>query len=61
MQAAANGGDNEAGKEAEKEEQMPELPRLLICGKRTAKDRWRSASVSLDGLLDYDEEVNSDN
>ena len=36
---------------------MPEHPRLLICGKKFAQDRWRSASVSLDGLLDYDEEV----
>ena len=33
------------------------IPRLLIRGKRSASDRWRSASVSLDGLLDYDEEV----
>ena len=36
---------------------MPDVPRLLIRGKRSASDRWRSASVSLDGLLDYDEEV----
>ena len=36
---------------------MPELPRLLLRGRKSAHDRWRSASVSLDGLLDYDEEV----
>jgi hypothetical protein len=36
---------------------LPQCPRLLIRGKRFAKERWRSASISLDGLLDYDEEV----
>ena len=41
----------------EKDGAMPDVPRLLIRGKRSASDRWRSASVSLDGLLDYDEEV----
>ena len=47
-------------KETEKKEEvMPEIPRLLMRGKRSAMDRWRSASVSLDGLLDYDEEVTS--
>ena len=48
----------EEEKDADKEETiMPETPRLLITGKKSATDRWRSASVSLDGLLDYDEEV----
>lgn len=37
--------------------ELPAHPRLLIHGKRFAKERWRSASISLDGLLDYDEEV----
>lgn len=41
----------------EKDGAMPDVPRLLIRGMRSASDRWRSASVSLDGLLDYDEEV----
>lgn len=55
MQADAAKEENETEK---KEEVMPEIPRLLMRGKRSAMDRWRSASVSLDGLLDYDEEVN---
>ena len=38
---------------------MPAQPRLLVRGRRFPKERWRSASISLDGLLDYDEEVPS--
>ena len=47
----------EAPQEAETDAKVPEVPRLLFRGKRSAKERWRSASISLDGLLDYDEEV----
>ncbi|EIE19235.1 hypothetical protein COCSUDRAFT_49062 [Coccomyxa subellipsoidea C-169] len=46
----------EAPQEAETDAKVPEVPRLLFRGKRSAKERWRSASISLDGLLDYDEE-----
>lgn len=43
--------------ETEAEGKLPDYPRVLFRGKRYAKDRWRSASISLDGLLDYDEDV----
>ena len=36
---------------------MPAQLKLVVRGKRFAQERWRSASISLDGLLDYDEEV----
>jgi hypothetical protein len=49
--------DPKAPEEAEVEAKLPEYPRMLFRGKRSAKERWRSASISLDGLLDYDEEV----
>ena len=47
----------EEGKHSHTEQAVPDVPRLLIRGKKSACERWRSASVSLDGLLDYDEEV----
>ncbi|KAK9904952.1 hypothetical protein WJX75_006352 [Coccomyxa subellipsoidea] len=48
--------DPKAPEEAEVEAKLPEYPRMLFRGKRSSKERWRSASISLDGLLDYDEE-----
>jgi hypothetical protein len=39
------------------EASAPAQPRLLVRGRRFPHERWRSASISLDGLLDYDEEV----
>ena len=42
---------------AVKAEEVPVQLKLLVRGKRFAQERWRSASISLDGLLDYDEEV----
>lgn len=48
---------NKAPQEAEVDSKLPDYPRVLFRGKRFAKERWRSASISLDGLLDYDEEV----
>ena len=38
-------------------DRVPAQLKLLVRGKRFAQERWRSASISLDGLLDYDEEV----
>ncbi len=58
MSSTQGDGAKEEEEIQKKEEVMPEIPRLLMRGKRSAMDRWRSASVSLDGLLDYDEEVN---
>ncbi len=42
---------------ANKVEEVPAQLKLVVRGKRFAQERWRSASISLDGLLDYDEEV----
>ena len=36
---------------------MPAAPALMLKGRRMAHERWRSAAISLDGLLDYDEEA----
>ena len=36
---------------------MPGAPALMLRGRRMERERWRSAAISLDGLLDYDEEA----
>ena len=36
---------------------MPPAPAIMLKGRRMAHERWRSAAISLDGLLDYDEEA----
>ena len=36
---------------------MPAAPAIMLKGRRMAHERWRSAAISLDGLLDYDEEA----
>ena len=36
---------------------MPATPAIMLKGRRMERERWRSAAISLDGLLDYDEEA----
>lgn len=46
-----------AGHQEEEAAKMPATPAIMLKGRRMERERWRSAAISLDGLLDYDEEA----